>query len=193
MRILTSHFHLKSMKTPRRSIQSNRILSFLRFGSGLILISAAFATAFVATTNNILTTGNGSAGTTTHRLMKQQAQYGLASRSEASDKEGAEDPTAAAVQDYSNRAYPATDVPFRLTVNAKNAWAKIKSQKNKNAAGAWTLAGPSTANFPAILTFSGAAYTTSGRVTALAIDPACSNSKMYRLGRSSWRRGLAHR
>src|SRR6476620_490630 len=151
----TSQFHLKSMKTPRRSIQSNRILSFLRFGSGLILISAAFATAFVATTNNVLTTGNGSPGIATHRLMKQQAQYGLASRSEASDKEGPEDPTEAAVQDYSNRAYPATDVPFRLTVNAKNAWAKIKSQGNKNAAGSLTLAGPSTANFPAILTFSG--------------------------------------
>ena len=83
---------------------------------------------------------------------------GLASRNEASDKERAEDPTAGAIQDYSNRAYPATDVPFRLTVNAKNAWAKIKSQGNKKAAGAWTLAGPSTANFPAILTFSGAAY-----------------------------------
>ena len=110
----------------------------------------------------------------TPRLIKKQAQYGLSSRSEASDKEETEDPTEAAVQEYTNRAYPATEVPFSLTVNAKNAWAKIKSQSNKNTAGAWTLAGPSTANFPAILTFSGAAYTTSGRVTALAIDPACS-------------------
>ena len=149
--------------------------------------------AFVATTNHILTTGNGSPRTAlTPRLMKQQAQYGLASRSEASDKEGAEDPTAAAVQDYSNRAYPATDVPFRLTVNAQKAWAKIKSQKNKNTTAAWTLAGPSTANFPAILTFSGAAYTTSGRVTALAIDPACSNKKCTVWVRCSWRRRLAH-
>src|SRR5262249_14585919 len=84
-----------------------------------------------------------------------------------------------AVQKYSNRAYPATDVPFRLTVNAKNAWGRIKSQNNRNtnATGSWTLAGPSKADFPAILTFSGAAYTTSGRVTALAIDPACSNRR----------------
>ena len=37
--------------------------------------------------------------------------------------------------------------------------------------------GPSTANFPDVLTFSGAAYTTSGRITALAIDPGCSHSK----------------
>ena len=142
-------------------------------------MSGAAALAFVATTNNVLTTGNGSPGTAfTHRLMKQQAQYGLASRYEASDKEGAEDPTAAAVQDYSNRAYPATDVPFRLTVNAQKAWAKIKSQKSKSTTSAWTLAGPSTANFPAILTFSGAAYTTSGRVTALAIDPACNTKNV---------------
>src|SRR6266403_1771020 len=165
------------MKTPRSFIGS-RFVSHLRMAGVVTLMSAAAALAFVATTNNMLTTGSGSPGTTTHRFMKQQAQYGLASRNEASDKERAEDPTAGAVQDYWNRAYPATDVPFRLTVNAKNAWAKIKSQANKNAAAAaWTLAGPSTANFPAILTFSGAAYTTSRRVTALAIDPVCSNRR----------------
>src|SRR6188472_2713456 len=164
------------MKIPRWFNQ-NRFHANLRVASAITLMSGAAALAFVATTNNMLTTGNGSPGTSTHRLMKQQAQYGLASRNEASDKEGAEDPTAAAVQDYSNRAYPATDVPFRLTVNAQNAWARIKSQRQKNTTGAWTLAGPSTANFPAILTFSGAAYTTSGRVTALAVDPSCSTRK----------------
>src|SRR5436190_17188818 len=37
----------------------------------------------------------------------------------------------------------------------------------------WQEFGPSTATFPNILTFSGATYVTSGRVTALAIDPAC--------------------
>jgi hypothetical protein len=36
------------MKTPRRFTQLNRILSFLRIGSGVILISAAIAMAFVA-------------------------------------------------------------------------------------------------------------------------------------------------
>src|SRR5438046_841409 len=35
----------------------------------------------------------------------------------------------------------------------------------------------STTNVPDVLTFSGAAYTTSGRITALAVDPACSNSR----------------
>jgi hypothetical protein len=91
------------------------------------------------------------------------------------DREGG--PTAEAEEEYLLRAYPAPYVPFQLTVNAKSSWNKLKSQKNKKTVGNWTLAGPSTANFPDILTFSGAPYTTSGRVTALAIDPACKNSQ----------------
>jgi hypothetical protein len=89
-------------------------------------------------------------------------------------------PTAAAEEDYANRAYPSAYVPFTLTQSAKTAWANIKARavgRGKNAPGAWTLAGPRTANFPDVLTFSGAAYTTSGRITALAIDPACSHKK----------------
>jgi hypothetical protein len=82
-------------------------------------------------------------------------------------------PTAAAEQEYANRAYPAAYVPFALTSNAQQAWKNIKSQRNRNTVGTWTLTGPSTANFPDVLTFSGAAYTTSGRITALAIDPSC--------------------
>src|SRR5207247_974593 len=108
-----------------------------------------------------------------HRFgVKQQAQYGVASRSEASDKEGAaEDPNAAEEQAYENRAYPAAYIPQQLTLHAQKAWAKIKARgagQGKTTPGTstlvgpstWTLAGPSTANFPAILTFSGATYTT---------------------------------
>src|SRR2546429_2761173 len=43
-----SHFHIKSMKNPRRFTQINRVL---RFGSGVALISAAAAMAFVAVKN----------------------------------------------------------------------------------------------------------------------------------------------
>ena len=81
-------------------------------------------------------------------------------------------PTAAAEEDYANRAAGAAYVPFTLTRNAQTAWANIKT-RGRHTAGAWTLAGPSTANFPGLLTFTGAAYTTSGRITALAIDPSC--------------------
>jgi hypothetical protein len=82
-------------------------------------------------------------------------------------------------------------VPFALTRAAQNAWKDVKGRSSKNKVGAWTLAGPSTDNFPAVLTFSGAAYTTSGRVTALVIDPACSQARctvwMGAAGGGVWR------
>jgi len=119
--------------------------------------------------------------TTQNRIaLKKQAEYGLGSRDEASDDTGvAEDPSAAAAEEYQNRAYPAPYVPHQLTVNAQQGWAKIKAKgggQGKNQPGAWTLAGPSKADFPDILTFSGASYTTSGRITALAISPNCSTN-----------------
>ena len=49
--------------------------------------------------------------------------------------------------------YPAAYVPHQLTVNAQKSWAKIKGMgvgQGKKKPGPWTLAGPSTANFPDI-------------------------------------------
>src|SRR3954470_22666315 len=112
--------------------------------------------------------------------LKRQGEYGLLSRSEASEKdEAAENPNAAEEDAYAARAYPAAYIPQQLTVNAQREWTKVKARgvgKGKNTPGNWTLAGPSSSNFPAVLTFSGAAYTTSGRITALAIAPNCSNN-----------------
>ena len=81
----------------------------------------------------------------------------------------------AEAQDAAWRAYPAADIPFSATTNAIQAWNNLKA--GKNTPGQWTLAGPSHADYPAVLTFSGAAYTASGRVTALVVDPSCSGSK----------------
>jgi len=39
------------------------------------------------------------------------------------------------------------------------------------------MMGPSSANMPGLLVFSGADYTTSGRITALALDPACTSTR----------------
>ena len=83
----------------------------------------------------------------------------------------------AAAEDYASRAYPATEIPFAATLNAEKAWAKAMDKPKKSKAGNWTLVGPSSAQFPSVLTFSGADYTTSGRVTALALDPKCSEHK----------------
>ncbi len=81
-------------------------------------------------------------------------------------------------EDYANRAYPASDIPQQAALNAQSAFAQAQAKgQSKHATGAWSLYGPSTANFPGVLTFSHADYTTSGRITALAIDPNCSNAQ----------------
>jgi len=102
-------------------------------------------------------------------------------------------PVAAAEEAYANRAYPASDVPFKLTVDAQKAWANVVAQAPS--AGVWTLIGPSGGNFPDILTFSGRDYITSGRITALAIAPTCtSNDCMLWVGAAGggvWRTNKA--
>jgi hypothetical protein len=83
-------------------------------------------------------------------------------------------PLLAAEEDYANRAYPASDIPFSATLKAQAAFNQVKARAGSmKAIGTWTLAGPSKADFPDILTFSGVPYTTSGRITALAIAPNC--------------------
>jgi len=111
---------------------------------------------------------------------RYKGEYGVSSRNEGSDESGAsEDPTAAETEAYLNRSYPSAYVPLQQTLNAQQSWATIKAKgvgNGKNQPGAWTQAGPSNAIFPNILTFSGAQYTTSGRITALAISPNCSTN-----------------
>jgi hypothetical protein len=103
-------------------------------------------------------------------------------------------PTAAAEEAYANRAYPAAYIPFSATLNTRAAFKKIQTRSNSNPAsniGTWNLIGPSTTNFPDVLTFSGAPYVDSGRVTALAIDPNCNNTTcrvwMAAAGGGVWR------
>jgi hypothetical protein len=88
-------------------------------------------------------------------------------------------PTAAAEEAYAIRAYPFTDIPFFATLNAQAAFNTVKSRgvgNGKYSTSQWFLIGPSSASFPDILTFSGASYFTSGRITALASMPTCSNN-----------------
>jgi hypothetical protein len=60
-------------------------------------------------------------------------------------------------------------------LNARAAFQTVRARGNSNI-GTWNLIGPSTTNFPDVLTFSGAPYVTSGRITALAMAPGCSAS-----------------
>jgi hypothetical protein len=102
-----------------------------------------------------------------------------ATASPGAEKDAGPSATAAAEQDYANRAYPAAYVPFSATLNARAAFQKVQTRTAAAGAsniGIWNLIGPSTTNFPDVLTFSGASYVTSGRITALAISPTCSVS-----------------
>jgi hypothetical protein len=83
-------------------------------------------------------------------------------------------PLTGAEEDYANRAYPGTDIPLTATLNAHAAFTQIRARGNDSGqSNAWTLIGPSSTNFPNILTFSGANYVDSGRITALVVAPNC--------------------
>jgi hypothetical protein len=167
------------MKTPRRFV-GNRFVSHLRMAGVVTLMSAAAAMAFVAVKPSgplFLVKAENKGG-----IDKLRHNHAELFRSKMTlpgpEREGG--PVSAAEEDYAKRAFPATDIPFALRRNAHAAWASVKARaagrgpQAPGAPSAWTLAGPSISNFPDILTFSGAAYTTSGRITALAVDPSCS-------------------
>ena len=102
-------------------------------------------------------------------LKKKNAQYLVANHGE-----GERDPFTAAEEAYDQRAYPASDIPIELTVNAQVAFNDVKAHgPGTRTPGVWTLIGPSQANYPGLLNFTGSDYTTSGRITALAIGSSC--------------------
>ena len=76
------------------------------------------------------------------------------------------------------RAYPGDDVPASASLAARAGWAALNG--GPHAAGAWQLIGPSKATYPSGLTpflFDGAQYVASGRITAMAVSPDCSQAK----------------
>ena len=151
-----------------------------RIAGAVTLVSAAAAVAFVAVNRSSpLSVGKLDGKTRVVSKLRRDDAEKLKNNMAMPGPEREGGPMAASEEDYANRAFPAAYIPFRLTTNAQNAWGKTKPPKNKNKAGTWTLIGPSSANFPDVLTFSGAPYTTSGRVTALAIAPNCGQGHCY--------------
>ncbi len=165
------------MKTPRCSAR-NRLLSHLRIASVVTLMSAAAAMAFVAVKPSgplFLAKAENKGGI--DKLRQNHAEL-FRSKMTLPGPEREGGPVSAAEEDYAKRAFPGTDIPIALRRNAHAAWANARARAaarsvNSPDAGTWTLAGPSIADAPNILTFSGAEYVTSGRITALAIDPNC--------------------
>src|SRR6266446_9340832 len=165
--------------------------SHLRIATAVTLMSAAAALAFIAVRPiSIATTDNGLSGAHARALFgsKLNVQNLSGAYGEPGDGRHGDDVTpsdsegdvfAAAEQDYLHRAYPAAEVTIQDTLNSQNAWTNIKAKGlAQGASGAgWSLIGPGSAYFPALLTFSGHDYFTSGRATSLAIAPNCSQAK----------------
>jgi hypothetical protein len=160
------------MKTPH-SFSRNRFASYVRFATVGTLLFAALAMAFVAIktpTRTVASSKDRLRATSKFRIDRDQV------RARPGDLEGG--PLLAALEDYAHRAYPAKDVPMRATLNAITSFRQVRARSmGKPSPGGWELIGPSKADAPDLLTFSGAEYFTSGRVTALAIDPSCSNRR----------------
>src|SRR5438094_9220261 len=162
------------MKAPH-SFSRNRFFSSVRFAGAVTLMSAAAVMALIAAKSSgpFLLGKSGNTNQAINKFRQDRDQSG-GNRRALPGLETDRGPVPAAEERYAHRAYPASDVPFKLTRDAEKAWTNIKSLAAPSA-GAWTLIGPSVANFPDILTFSGAPYITSGRITALGIAPTCTN------------------
>jgi hypothetical protein len=170
------------MKTPRRSIQLYRILPFLRFGSGLILISAAAAMAFVAV------------GPSPSVLRNQQAQANPASRPSAvplpqlrlehhletllgGSGNEAERLNGPEQERYDNIAYPNKFITEAVRTKAAKA-AKTLDNTSAPPSQKWKLVGPSGVPASALVASESTGASTgtifSGRATAIAVAPNCS-------------------
>jgi hypothetical protein len=177
------------MKTHRWFTRS-RLVPHLRIASVVTLMSAAAAMAFVA----VKPSGPLFLANDKNAINKFAQNRAASFRNKLAipgpEREGG--PTAAAEQDYVNRAGPAAYVPFELTRRAQRAWSNVRARPvvNRVTTGLgplqrpappsqWTLVGPTSANDPDVLTFSGAPYTTSGRITAFALAPNCGQGHCY--------------
>jgi hypothetical protein len=183
------------MKTPLRK----RLAAFLRVLTAITLVSAASAMTFVALKPYGPFIQAKSLARPAFDKFRHDPDAMRGNRQTLPGPERDGIPTAAAEEEYAQRAFPAPYVPFQLTANAQKGWANILAATgNKTTAGAWSLIGPSVARFPDVLTFSGVKYTTSGRVTALAMAPGCTKHGcrvwVAAAGGGIWRtdEGLAH-
>ena len=177
------------MKTPRW-FPSNRFVSHLRMAGAVTLLSAAAAMAFVAVKPSVPLWVKSDNKDAINKFSQNRAA-GFRNKLAIPGPEREAGPMAAAEEDYANRAGPAPYVPFELTRRAQRAWTNVRARamsrmttglgplQRPEPASQWTLVGPSAANFPDVLTFSGAAYTTSGRITALALAPNCGQGLCY--------------
>jgi hypothetical protein len=124
----------------------------------------------------------GRAATTSSHATRQHTAVAVKGESDSwADKAGianeGPDGTWAAAEE-AQRAYPADSVPASAAADSLATFQSLKAHGKQ--VGQWQSIGPDKAQYPAVLNpflFDGAAYTASGRVTAMAIAPSCAKSK----------------
>ena len=119
----------KHMKT-HRWFTRNRLVSHLRIASAVTLMSAAAAMAFVAVKPSgplLLKSNNKNA--INKFSQNRTALFRNKLAIPGPEREGG--PTAAAEQDYVNRAGPAPYVPFELTRRAQRAWSNVRARPDE--------------------------------------------------------------
>src|SRR5438067_13782453 len=108
------------MKTSRRFTQLNRILSFLRFGSGVALLSAGAAMAFVASGDRLFTVSSPPSQLSHDRLVISK----IAGERDVESTSARTTPGEGPIGGYeayksATRTYPANVIPPSMVPNAK--------------------------------------------------------------------------
>jgi len=161
------------MKIPRWFSRPNSVLSYLRITIAGSLVIAAAALGYTA----VKVSSPPLLGESRAPFAGKITSQDLAGKGGEPDAGGI---NRAAQEAYRHRAYPSANIRIADTRNAQKAWAKIKGKSaaaGVNAQGQWTLVGPSIASYPGTLSFTGHDYIASGRTTALAIAPNCTQAK----------------
>src|SRR5205823_8120760 len=134
-----------------RQFTRNRLVPNLRIASVVTLMSAAAAMAFVAVNPSGPFWAKSDNKNAIDKFGQSRAAW-LRNKLALPGAEREGGPTAAAEQAYANRAYPAAYVPFAATVSARTAFQRVRARATASIGG-WNLIGPSTTNFPDVLTF----------------------------------------
>ena len=96
---------------------------------------------------------------------------------EAVFSEGRKPDSSVEAESFLLRAYPETEVPGEAMLAARSGWTALNA--GAHSPGTWQLIGPSKATYPAVLMpflGDGAQYVASGRVTAMALAPTCTQN-----------------
>src|SRR5438094_7970003 len=163
------------MKIPRSFTQPNRILSFLRTGSGVTLMSAAAALALVA-----VNPSDPSLATSQDRQSSERGKISAAFAKHSEElfaaKVGAAGESPASWADENYQLNGGDQIAASDIAGARAAFSAIQKRgvgKGKTSTASWFSLGPTNAIYPAFLNRHHSQYVTSGRITALAIAPTC--------------------